>query len=267
LRVLVRYEDDCDPELLVGWLSRQRTLRVPWGKVRASVDDALIATGAQGPGERVSLVRSAVADLADGQTLTVSVGGMRIQVPLAGAAEAIAEVGRHCRPTGAPPASNPVHWTVVSGDIGAGWARAVMNVVRGVGATGLVIQSNGTDLAEAERLGQWIRDRGLDTAVVGDCALACAQAFAGGVLRFVAPGARLGLQQLPLLGGEGGARGAIARQAGYLRGLGIAEARRLAERAAAAPPGSVDWLDAQDAIALGLATELGTPGGIAALPR
>ena len=48
---------------------------------------------------------------------------------------------------------------MVSGDIGAGWSRAVMDAMRAAGATGLVIDANGGDLAEAEKLGRWLRDR------------------------------------------------------------------------------------------------------------
>jgi hypothetical protein len=267
LRVIVRYDDACQPELLVGWLSRQRTLRLPRGPVRAAVDGRLVAVGEQSIGQRVQLTEHAVTALRDGDVVTLSVGDAGVEVRLTGAANAIAAAGAHCRKARTLPRVPAVHWTIVSGDIGSGWAQAVMEIVRAVGATGLVLDANGQDLAEAERLGQWIRDRGLSTAVTGDCALACAQAFAGGMLRFVAPGARLGLQRLPLLGGNAGTRGAIVRQAGYLRGLGVEGAQALAERAAATAPGAVDWLGAEEAIALGLATELGTPGGIAALGR
>jgi hypothetical protein len=267
LRIVVRYDDACKPELLVGWLSRQRTLRVLRGPVRAAVDGRLIAMGEQAIGQRVRLTEHAVSALRDGEVVTVRVGDAGVEVPLVGADDAISSAGAHCREAETLPRLPAVHWTIVSGDIGSGWAQAVMEIVRAVGATGLVLEANGSNLAEGERLGQWIRDRGLKTAVTGDCALACAQAFAGGVLRFAAPGARLGLQRLPLMGGEAGTRGAVVRQAGYLRGLGIAGAQALAERAAATPPQAVDWLGAEEAIALGLATELGTPGGIAALPR
>ncbi len=263
----MRYNAKCKPELVVGEFSRQRSVRVPWGSVRAFVDGKLVATGQQSLGQRVRLTAHAVTAFADGSAARVSVGDRQVAVSLEGAREAIGTVGRQCRPDRTRVAQQAMHWTVVSGDISGGWAQAVMRVVHAVGASGIVIDANGGDLAEAEKLGRWIRDRGLNTAVVGECALACTQAFAGGVLRFIAPGARLGLQRLPLLGGDGGTRGAIARQTGYLLGLGIQQAPLLAERAAATADGSVAWLSADDAIALGLATELGTPGGIATLPR
>ncbi len=265
LRVLVRYDDTCKPELIIGRLARQRTVRLPWGEVRAAVDGELVAVGEQSAGQRVRLTEHALSALKKGSAASVSVGDHELRVQLTGARDAIGAVGFHCRddtPLRGQPAA---HWTVVSGDIGAGWAKAVMEIVRAVGATGLVIEANGGDLAEAERLGQWIRERGLHTAVTGDCALACLHAFAGGVLRFVAPQARLGLQPLPLMGGDGGARGAVIRQTGYLLGLDIPQAQAVAERAAATPNDSIDWLDADEALALGLATELGTPGGIAAV--
>lgn len=265
LRVLVRYDDDCKPELIVGRLARQRTVRVPWGEVRAAVDGELVAVGEQAPGQRLRLTAHAVTALKHGSEVSVSVGDDRLRVQLAGSREAIGAVGVHCREDHTLPGPRGTHWTVVSGDIGAGWAEAVMNIVRTVDANGLVIESNGGDLAEAEKLGRWIRDRGLNTAVIGDCTLACMQAFAGGVLRFIAPQARLGLQRLPMFSGDGGTRGAIARQSGYLLGLGIEQAQAIAERAAAARPDGVDWLDAREAVALGIATALGTPGGIAAL--
>jgi hypothetical protein len=264
LRVLVRYDDDCKPELIVGQLARQRTVRVPWGQVRAAVDGELVAIGEQSPGQRVRLTEHAVSALEQGSEVSVSVGDHELEVYLSGSREAIGAVGVHCRGDEALPGRRANHWTVVSGDIGAGWADAVMDIVRAVGATGLVIEANGGDLAEAEKLGRWIRDRGLDTAVTGDCALACLHAFAGGVLRFIAPQARLGLQRLPRMGGDGGIPGAVVRQTGYLIGLGIRQAQAVAERAAAAPPDTVDWLDAEQALALDLATELGTPGNIAA---
>lgn len=262
LRVLVRYDEDCKPELLVGRLARQRTLRVPWGEVRAAVDGNLVALGAQSPGQRVRLTEHAVAALKAGDSASVSVGDRQLEVQLTGSRNAIAAVGLHCQAETEAAGRRGPHWTIISGDIGTGWAQAVMDLVRVVGATGLVIDANGADLAEAEKLGRWIRDRGLDTAVTGDCALACIQAFAGGMLRFIAPGARLGLQRLPRMGGDGGVRGAVVRQTGYLLGLGIPQAETIAERAAAAPPERIDWLDANEALVLGLATELGTPGGL-----
>jgi hypothetical protein len=265
LRVLVRYDDACKPELVVGRLARQRTVRVPWGELRAAVDGELIAVGEQSAGQRVRLTAHALTALKDGSEVSVSVGGHELRVHLTNSRDAIGAVGLHCREDTPLRGRSTTHWTVVSGDIGAGWAKAVMEIVRAVGATGLVIESNGGDLAEAETLGRWIRDRGLHTAVTGDCALACIQAFAGSVLRFIAPKARLGLQPLPLMGGEGGTRGAVIRQTGYLLGLDIPQAQTVAERAAATPADTIDWLDADAALALGLATELGTPGGIAAM--
>jgi hypothetical protein len=266
LRVLVRYDSACRPLLLIGQPVRQRTLKLPWGSVRAAVDGRLIATGEQSPGRRVRLTAGAVTALRQGAEATVSIAGTQLQVDLGGASGALAAARRHCADDTLP-RHGGVHWTIIGGDIGRGWARAVMEAVRALGASGLVIDANGGDLAEAERLGQWIRDRGLDTAVTGDCALACAQAFVGGVLRFIAPQARLGLQRPPLRGGEAGIPGAVARQTSYLRGLGVGQARAVAERAAATPPETIDWLGAEEAIALGLATEIGTPGGIAVLPR
>jgi hypothetical protein len=263
--VLVRYGDACKPELIIGRLARQRTVRAPWGEVRVSVDGRLVAIGEQSPGQRVRLTEHAVAALKEGDEASISVGDHELRVYLTGSREAISAIGLHCREDESLPGQRRTHWTVVSGDIGAGWAAAVMDIVRAVGATGLVIEANGADLAEAEKLGRWIRDRGLNTAVTGDCALACLQAFAGGVLRFIAPQARLGLQHLPLMRGAGGTRGAVVRQTGYLLGLGIQQAEAVAERAAATAPDRVDWLSADEAITLGLATEFGTPGGVAAI--
>jgi hypothetical protein len=261
----VRYDDACKPELIIGRLARQRTVRVPWGDVRASVDGKLVAVGEQSPGQRVRLTEHAVVALKEGDEASISVGDHELRVHLTSSREAIGAVGLHCREDESLPGQRRTHWTVVSGDIGAGWAAAVMDIVRTVGATGLVIEANGADIAEAEKLGRWVRDRGLNTAVTGDCALSCLQAFAGGVLRFIAPQARLGLQRLPLMGGAGGTRGAVARQTGYLLGLGIQQAEAVAERAAATAPDRVDWFTADEAVTLGLATELGTPGGVAAI--
>lgn len=265
LRVLVRYDNACKPELVVGRLARQRTVRVPWGELRAAVDGELVAVGEQSAGQRVRLTEHALSALKDGGEVSISVGDHELRVHLTGSRNAIGAVGFHCREDRSLRGQPTTHWTVVSGDIGAGWAKAVREIVRAVGATGLVIESNGGDLAEAETLGRWIRDRGLHTAITGDCALACVQAFAGGVLRFIAPKARLGLQPLPLMAGEGGTRGAVVRQTGYLLGLDIPQAQTVAERAAATPADTIHWLDAHEALALGLATELGTPGGIAAV--
>lgn len=263
LRVWVRFDRDCTPTLVVGRLARQRTLRPEWGRLRASVDGTLIATGEQSLGRRVRLTDGALSALRDGEQTTVSIGDTRLQLSLTGAAEAIAAAAGRCTKERPDPAPTATHWTIVSGEIGAGWAKAVMEIARAVGATGLVIDSNGGDLAEADALARWVQQRGLNTAVTGDCALACARAFAGGVLRFVAPGARLGLQGASLLGDAGLDPDRAAHTATQPHRPGSRPARHIAARATN-PAEPTQWLTADQAIELGLATELGTPGGLIA---
>jgi len=268
LRAWVRYDNRCKPELLVGRLSRQRTIRTLRGRVVAAVDGSPVAAGEQAMGRRVRLTESAVTSLRQGEDATITIGDRRLTVDLTGASAAIAGVRRDCRPLEPLPGHNGNHWVTVTGDIGDGWAQAVMDHIRAVGATGLVIESNGWNFAEAERLGRWLRRRGLDTAVTGDCASACAMAFAGGVLRFIAFGARVGLQGAALLGGgdrsETNRPDAMAAYTRYLKSLGIPRADTTADPAAASPSPASDWLDADAAIEIGLATELGTPHGVAA---
>jgi hypothetical protein len=265
LRAWVRYDDRCKPELVVGQLTRQRTIKGLRGRVLASVDGKPIASGQQAIGRRVRLTQDAVTALQQGTEAIIVVDDTRLQLDLEGAAAALAAARRHCRGPLPTRAHNGPHWTTVSGEIDEGWAEAVMDHMRAVGATGLVIESNGGNLAEAERLGRWLRGRGLDTAVTGDCASACARAFAGGVLRFVAFGARLGLYGAALLGsGDDDREDAVKAYAGYLKSLGIPQAEAIARRAAQRTAPAQDWLQADEAIEMGLATELGTPHGIAA---
>ncbi len=266
LRAWVRYDNRCKPELLIGDLARQRTIRVLRGRVVAAVDGSLVASGEQAIGRRVRLTDSAVTSLQEGNQATITIGDTRLKVDLAGASAAIAAVRRACLGPEPLPDHHGPHWVTVTGDIGDGWARAVMDHIRTVGATGLVIESNGGNLAEAEQLGRWLRRRGLDTAVTGDCASACAMAFAGGVLRFIAFGARVGLQGAALLGGSDRAEknrpGASPEYADYLQSLGIRQANTIADPPATGPSLVSDWLDAGAAIEIGLATELGTPHGV-----
>jgi hypothetical protein len=263
LRLWVRFDRDCTPTLVVGRLARQRTLRPEWGRLRASVDGTLIATGEHSLGRRVRLTDGALAALSTGGQTTISIGDTRLQVSLDGAADAIAAAAGRCAGDRPVPAPKGAHWTVVSGDIGTGWAQAVMDIARAVGATGLVIDSHGTDLAEADALARWVQQRGLNTAVTGDCALACARAFAGGVLRFIAPGARLGLQGASLLGDAGSDPDRAAHTATQPHRPGSTPGRHIAARATD-PAEPTRWLTADQAIELGLATELGTPGGLIA---
>lgn len=59
--------------------------------------------------------------------------------------------------------------------------------------------------------------------------------------------------------------GRLARQRTVRVPWGEVRAAVDGELVAATPTDSIDWLDADEALALGLATELGTPGGIAAV--
>jgi len=265
LRAWVRYDNGCKPELLVGDWVRLRTIRMTPGRLVASIDGSPVGIGEQGLGRGMRLTENAVKALRDGDEATITVGASRLQFDLAGANEAIGAARHRCQGPEPLPGHNGKHWAVVSGEIGEGWAQAVMNHIRAVGATGLVIESNGDNLAEAEQLGQWLRSRGLDTAVRGDCGPACARAFAGGMLRFISFGARLGLQGAAVLGGgDGDRRDLVSAYLAYLQRLGMSQAHAIAVHIrSAAQAGQIrDWLDADAAIRMGLATELGTPQGI-----
>ncbi len=70
------------------------------------------------------------------------------------------------------------------------------------------LQSRGGRVIEGLRIGEMLRDRGLDTRVAGECSSACVTAFAGGTRRLITPNARLGLHSA---GGAGASAQGVAR--------------------------------------------------------
>jgi hypothetical protein len=85
----------------------------------------------------------------------------------------------------------------IEGPIGFGLTAKVDDALASFGNVRLVrLNSEGGRLAEAYRLGDRIRDRGLSTYVSGECSSACVIAFASGAERLLGPKARVGLHEV-----------------------------------------------------------------------
>lgn len=84
------------------------------------------------------------------------------------------------------------------------------------------LNSDGGRLAEAYRLGERIRDRGLKTYVAGECSSACVIAFASGTERLLGPKARVGLHEVGFRGlAPRWSESERRRYIDYLRGQGV----------------------------------------------
>ncbi len=89
----------------------------------------------------------------------------------------------------------------IDGPIGFGLTAKVDDVLASFDNVRVVrLNSEGGRLAEAYRLGDRIRDRGLSTYVEGECSSACVVAFASGAERLLGPKARIGLNEVGFSG-------------------------------------------------------------------
>lgn len=89
----------------------------------------------------------------------------------------------------------------IDGPIGFGLTAKVDDALESFGNVRVIrLNSEGGRLAEAYRLGDRIRDRGLKTYVAGECSSACVIAFASGAERLLGPKERVGLHEVGLRG-------------------------------------------------------------------
>ena len=157
-----------------------------------------------------------------------------------------------------PPAINSGGvWVRFEGDISSGFADLVSARLRRDHAVGLIINSPGGSVYEARRLGQYLRASGLSVAVDKLCASACIDVLAGGVERYITPGARIGLHQSSApkdVGSYNTGQSYVAGSALYLRKMGIDPDVALA--AASVPPNKMYWISANEAIRARLATKV-----------
>ena len=148
-------------------------------------------------------------------------------------------------------------WVRYEGDIDAGLANQIAARLRKEGAVGLIINSRGGSVAEARKLGRYLRANGLNVAVDKVCASACIDVLAGGVARYVTEGARIGIHQSSAPGSIGNhntGQSYVAGSALYLREMGVNPEVALA--AASVPPNKMYWIPTSEAIKTGLATKL-----------
>jgi hypothetical protein len=143
----------------------------------------------------------------------------------------------------------------VSGEIVDGYADRVIREIRKRGATGVIVDSNGGSVYEARRLGRYLRANGLITAVDKLCLSACVDVLAGGVARYVAPEAKLGIHQSRVPKWESsheGGQAYVAEAALYLREMGIDDSVALV--AAAIPHDRIFLISTENALETRLAT-------------
>jgi hypothetical protein len=89
----------------------------------------------------------------------------------------------------------------IAGPIGFGLTARVDDALASFDNVRVVrLNSGGGRLAEAYRLGERIRDRGLSTHVAEECSSACVIAFASGAKRLLGPEARIGLHEVSFPG-------------------------------------------------------------------
>jgi hypothetical protein len=148
-------------------------------------------------------------------------------------------------------------WVRVSGEITYGFADDVISEIRRGRATGLIIESTGGSVYEARKLGRFLRANGLSTAVDRQCFSACVDVLAGGVTRYVTPGASLGIHQSKVpeqVSSHEGGQAYVAEAALYLREMGVDDTVALV--AAAVPHDQIYLISTEHALETRLATDL-----------
>jgi len=146
-------------------------------------------------------------------------------------------------------------WVRASGQITNGFADRVIAEIRSKRAVGLVIDSPGGSVHEARRLGRYLRANGLRTAVDRSCLSACIDVLAGGVQRYITPGAVLGIHQSKVpkeVSSHEGGQAYVAGSALYLREMGVDDT--LALLAAAVPHQKIFLISTANALQTRLAT-------------
>ena len=148
-------------------------------------------------------------------------------------------------------------WVRYEGEIGVGFADKVAARMTREGAVGLIINSQGGDVAEARRLGRHLRANGLKVAVDRVCASACIDVLAGGTVRYITKAARVGVHQSRAptsVGTHNTGQSYVAGSAYYLREMGVDPGVALA--AASIPPNRIYWIPTAEVIRTRLATDL-----------
>ena len=148
-------------------------------------------------------------------------------------------------------------WVRFQGELQPGLASQIAARLSQEHAVGLIIDSPGGSVAEARKLGRYLRAKGLNVAVDQTCASACIDVLAGGVSRYIVSGARIGIHQSSApstVGSHNTGQSYVAGSALYLREMGVDPDLALA--AASVPPNKMYWISAQEAIKTRLATEV-----------
>lgn len=148
-------------------------------------------------------------------------------------------------------------WLRVKGDITDGLADGIIAEMRRRRATGLIIESSGGSVYEARRLGRFLRANGMRTAADKVCLSACVDVLAGGVERYVTPGARLGIHRSRVphkVSSHEGGQAYVAAAALYLNEMGVDSSVALV--AAAVPHDQIYLISTENALETRLATKV-----------
>jgi len=148
-------------------------------------------------------------------------------------------------------------WLRVKGEIADGFADEVIAEMRRRRASGLIIESSGGSVYEARRLGRFLRASGMRTAADKLCLSACVDVLAGGVVRYVTPGAKLGIHQSRVpkqISSHEGGQAYVAEAALYLREMGVDDAVALV--AAAVPHDQIYLISTENALDTRLVTQV-----------
>ena len=146
-----------------------------------------------------------------------------------------------------------------SGGISFGTAKEFETMLKAMDNVRTVrLNSNGGRIAEAQKIADLIRARGLSTYVTQQCASACTIMFLGGKQRHLHATARLGFHQ-PYFRGMTTTeqRIAVAREEARLQGFGLSAA--FAERANAAGPSGMWYPEQSELVRERVVTSIYTP--------
>lgn len=143
-----------------------------------------------------------------------------------------------------------------SGGITFGAAKEFARFIDAMGALAVVhLNSKGGRIEEAQRIGDLIKKRGLDTFVSGSCLSACTIIFLSGKNRFVTDTAKVGFHQPNFAGLTEENRIDLAKkEESRLRRLGLSAA--FAKRANEVPPEDIWTPEASELIKEGVATRI-----------
>ena len=146
-----------------------------------------------------------------------------------------------------------------SGGISFGTAKEFETMLKAMdNVTTVRLNSNGGRIAEAQKISDLIKARGLSTYVSQHCVSACTVIFLGGKQRFLNAGARLGFHQ-PYFRGmtENEKRASIAREQARLEKFGLSHA--FAERANTSSPSGMWYPEQGELLREQVVTKIVTP--------